>query len=69
MRIETVQCSDSSVPAPKYARYLTSVIVLVIGAPTAPCGRIIRRRWIVSWGGWVVAVVAVRVVIRIIIGL
>src|SRR5215472_8938224 len=42
-----------------------SVIVAVIGAPTAPRRRIIRRRRIVSRGGWVVAV---RVVIRVIVG-
>ena len=47
------------------ARYSTSVIVVVVGAPTSPCGRIITRRRIVRRGGWVVAV---RVIIRIIVG-
>ena len=46
------------------ARYSTSVIVMIIGAPTAPRGRIIRRRWIVSRGG---RVVDVRVVIRVVV--
>src|SRR6516162_4100746 len=32
---------------------------MVIGAPTAPCGRIVRSRW-------VVAVITVRVIIRVV---
>ena len=43
-----------------------SVIISVIGVPTAPRRRIIRCRWIVRRGGWVV--VPVRVIIRAIIG-
>src|SRR5215472_14897726 len=54
-------------PAPVCACHSTSVIVMVIGAPTAPCGRIVRRRRIVSRGGWIVAVVAVGIVIRVIV--
>src|SRR5215469_17512724 len=45
----------------------TSVVVPVSGAPTAPCGRIIRRWRIVRRGLRVVTVVAVRVVIRVIV--
>ena len=56
--------SGASDPA---LRPSTSVMVSVIGAPTASRGRIIRRLWIVSRGGWIVAVVAVWVVIRIIV--
>src|SRR6516165_931726 len=61
--------APSQAPAPVGARHSTSVIVMVIGAPTAPRGRIIRRRWVVSWGRWVVPIVAVRGVVRIIVGL
>src|SRR6516162_4706292 len=43
--------------SPGLLRCSTSVVISVKGAPTAPWGRIIRRRWIVvSWGGRVVAV-------------
>jgi hypothetical protein len=35
-------------------RYSASVIVSVIGVPTAPCRRIVRRRGIVSWSRRVV---------------
>src|SRR5215467_11476135 len=44
----------------------TSIVVTIIGAPTAPCRRRIRRRRIVSWGGWVVAVAVVAVRVRIV---
>src|SRR5215472_5961982 len=38
---------------------------MVIGAPTAPRRRIIRGQRIVSRGRWIVAVVAVRVIVRV----
>src|SRR6202007_1702752 len=37
------------------------------GVPAAPCGRVIRRRRIVRRSGWVIAVVAIRVIIRVIV--
>src|SRR5215472_16080209 len=61
--------ATAQAPAPVCNRHSTRVIVMVIGAPTAPCGRIIRRWRIVRRGGRVVAGVAVRVVIRTIVGL
>src|SRR5215470_17615250 len=61
--------SDSSgPPASVAAPYSTSVIVMIIGAPTAPRGRIVSRRRIISWSGWVVAVAVVAVWVRIIVG-
>src|SRR5215469_16845509 len=40
---------------------------MIIGAPAASCGRGVRRRRIVSRGGWIVAVVAVWGIIRVIV--
>src|SRR6516162_10095807 len=37
---------------------------MIIGAPTAPRGRIVSRRRIISWSGWVVAVAVVAVWVR-----
>jgi hypothetical protein len=37
--------ATAKAPAEVCARYSTSVIVMVIGAPTAPRRGIIRRRW------------------------
>src|SRR5215472_15118178 len=48
-------------------RYSASVIVSVIGVPTAPCGWILRCRRTVCRGGGVVTVGAVRVVVRVIV--
>jgi hypothetical protein len=57
-------------PIAPASAYSASVIISIIGTPTAPRGRVIRRRRIVRWGGWgvVAAVGAVRVVIRLIVG-
>jgi len=55
----------SQASKPVRARFSTSVIISVRGTPTAPRGRIVRRRWMVSWDR---RVVAVGVVIRIIVG-
>jgi len=62
---EARSSAAAQAPAAVCARYSTSVIVMVIGAPTPPCGRIIRRGWIVRRGGWVVAVVGVRVIVGV----
>jgi hypothetical protein len=65
--VKASSAATAKAPAEVRARYSTSVIVMVIGAPTPPCGRIIRRRRIVRRGGWVVAVGAVRGIIRVIV--
>ena len=65
--LRAVERNEARARASACARYSTSVIVPVRGAPTAPRGRITRSRRIVRWSGWVVAVVAVRVVIRAIV--